>query len=196
MKIIGITGGIGSGKTTAAHFFEELGIPVYIADNEAKKLMHRHPIKKEIMVAFGKESYSPEGKLNRQYLSDQVFKNKTLLEKLNKIVHPRVEQHFTDWVKSQEKKGVPYILYEAAILFETGRYKEFDALILVTAPKKERIKRVLKRDQTTKEEIEARMNNQWPDEEKMKYSDYIIKNTDLKKTKRKISQIHELISNL
>lgn len=193
MKQIGITGGIGSGKTTVANFFKTYNIPVYIADDEAKKLMHQSPIKEELIELFGAKTYDSSGNLNRSFIAEQVFDNKERLEKLNAIVHPRVEKDYKEWVKNQD---APYTLYEAAILFETGRYKNFDAVILVSAPLEERIKRLKKRDNSTEEEIKSRMKNQWTDEEKRKFATWEIKNYDLNKTKHKVHKIHKLISNL
>lgn len=190
---IGITGGIGSGKTTVANFFKEYGIPVYIADDEAKKLMHRSPIKEELIKLFGDEAYDSSENLNRSFIASKVFKNKELLEKLNSIVHPRVEEDFQKWTAQQTSA---YVLYEAAILFETGRYKEFDYNILVTAPMEVRIERVQKRDNSSKEEIKARMKNQWPDEQKIKLADWIIKNCELRKTKQEVGELHALILGL
>src|SRR5699024_4828459 len=129
MIIVGLTGGIGSGKTTVAKFFHALGVPVYIADEEAKKLMLSQPVKKEIIAIWGEESYFPSGKLNRKYLASRVFNDEEQLSKLNNIVHPRVEEHFQNWVKHQ---SAHFVIYEAAILFETGKYKEVDYSILVT----------------------------------------------------------------
>lgn len=193
MKHIGITGGIGSGKTTVANFFKEFGIPVYIADDEAKKLMHKSPVKEELIDLFGEESFDDSQMLNRSYIASKVFHNKELLEKLNQIVHPRVEEDFQKWAKSQHS---PYVLYEAAILFETGKYKQFDYTILVTAPVETRIKRVQKRDHSSEEDVLARMKNQWPAEEKMKLASWIIKNCELSKTKQEVRDIHELILRL
>jgi len=193
MKQIGITGGIGSGKTTVANFFKAYQIPVYIADDEAKKLMHQSPIKEELIELFGNKAYDSSGNLNRSFIAQQVFDDKNRLEKLNAIVHPRVEEEYKNWVKKQTS---PYVLYEAAILFETGRYQSFDAVILVTAPLEERIKRLKKRDHSTEEEIKSRMKNQWSDEKKRKFATWEIINYDLNKTKHKVHKIHKLISNL
>src|SRR5699024_1512653 len=118
MITVGITGGIGSGKTPEANFFKDYGIPAYIADLEAKKLMHQNPIKEEVLALFGENSYTEQQELNRKYIAAEVFDNKEKLNRLNAIVHPRVAEHFQNWLKNQ---NAPYVLYEAAILFETGR---------------------------------------------------------------------------
>ena len=188
MKIIGLTGGIGSGKSTVAAFFNELGVPVYIADLEAKKLTNSSKkIRKKIKALLGKESYKGK-KINTEFVASKVFNNKSLLKDLNAIIHPRVAKHFKKWVEEQEG---PYCIKEAAILFESGSYKDCDATILVKAPKELRIKRILDRDQnTTIEEIESRMKNQWSDSEKENLADIVIENFDLEKTQQKIKEIH------
>lgn len=190
MKIIGLTGGIGSGKTTVAGFFKELGVPVYIADDEAKMLMNSSPyIQQKIIALFGEEAYA-NGKLNNALLASQVFKNPLLLKKLNEIVHPEVGRHFKEWAAQQ---NAPYVIKEAAILFENGSYKNCDAVILVKASKENKIQRILKRDQTSITAIEERMNNQWLDEEKEKLADFIIQNNDLPATKIQVLKLHELL---
>jgi len=188
MKIIGLTGGMGSGKSTVAAFFNELGVPVYIADLEAKKLTNSSKkIRKKIKALLGKESYKGK-KINTEFVASKVFNNKSLLKDLNAIIHPRVAKHFKKWVEEQEG---PYCIKEAAILFESGSYKDCDATILVKAPKELRIKRILDRDQnTTIEEIESRMKNQWSDSEKENLADIVIENFDLEKTQQKIKEIH------
>lgn len=188
MKIIGLTGGIGSGKTTIAQFFNELGAPVYIADVEAKKLMQTHPeIRKEIVELLGKEAY--EGAFpNRPWIAVQVFSNPVLLQQLNKIVHPRVKEDFANWV---QKQNTAYVIYETAILFENGGEKQFDATILVTAPKNLRIERLQKRDASTIKQIENRMNAQWEDDQKVKLATYCIENKILTEAKAAVLQLHK-----
>lgn len=191
-KIIGITGGIGSGKTTVAKLFSELGIPLFIADVEAKKLMNNdQEVIAKLISLFGNEAYQ-NNTLNRAYISEQVFNNKELLEALNNIVHPAVQKKFESWYKKQE---APYVLYEAAILIEKGRTEYFDKIILVTASKKERIERVIKRDQISEDQIEQRMNNQWSDDKKEKFADFVIKNSILDKTKENVLFIHNFLKN-
>lgn len=173
MNIVGITGGIGSGKTTIAAMFKEWGIPVYIADEEAKKLMNSSAtIQKQITALFGAEAYQ-NNQLNRKFLASKVFNDQSLLNQLNQIVHPEVKKHFKEWVSRQQS---PYLLKESAILFEKGDDHNCDKTILVTAPKDQRIARVKKRDNTSKEEVLSRMNNQWEDEQKLLLTDYVIKN--------------------
>lgn len=188
--VVGLTGGIGSGKTTVAKAFEKLGVPVYIADEEAKKLMNRSPIiKRELTHLFGKDAYV-NGELNRPFIAQIIFNDKSFLEKMNAIVHPRVAKHFNKWIFRQE---APYVIKEVAILFENGGYRDCDYVITVVAPKQVRIKRLLKRDNTTKEKIEAIMNNQWPDEEKTKRSHFVINNVNLEETQAQVLQIHNRI---
>ena len=164
-KVVGLTGGIGSGKTTVAKMFEELGVPIYIADIEAKKLINRSKIiKRKLIVLFGDEAYV-DNKINRVFVAGQIFNNKDLLSRMNQIVHPKVASHFKRWLK---KHNSPFVIKEAAILFENGSYKDLDAIITVTAPIEERIKRVTKRDNSTKEKVLAVMRNQWDDKKKEK----------------------------
>ena len=186
--LVGLTGGIGSGKTTIANFFKELGVPIYIADTEAKALMNRSKvIKRKLIALFGDNAYQ-NGKLNRDFLSKKIFNNKDLLQKMNAIVHPKVASHFKRWVKKQD---APYVISEAAILFENGSYKKYDYIITVTAPEEVRLKRVMSRDNSSKEKVKSVMNNQWKDEEKIKLSDYVIQNINLEEAKAQVLQIHQ-----
>lgn len=190
MKILGLTGGIGSGKTTVAGFFEELGVPVFIADNEAKRLMITDErVKASIISLLGQRAYE-NGLPNRKYIASKVFEDKEKLEQLNSIIHPAVAQKFNSWRNEQD---APYIVYEAAILFEKGGYKNCDYTLLVTAPIDVKIKRLQQRDNSTLEEIEARMNNQWSDEKKAKLADYLIENNDLSATRQAVCQLHKTL---
>ncbi len=187
MKIIGLTGGIGSGKTTVANMFSKLGVPVYIADTEAKKLTNSSKvIRRKLIQLLGEEAYS-ESDLNRKYVADKIFNDKSLLEAVNAIIHPRVATHFKTWVSKQNST---YVIKEAAILFENDTYRNFDKIILVTAPKELRIARVMSRDTTSSTEIEQRMNNQWSDEKKKKLADIVIENIDLETTQKRVKAIH------
>ncbi|AXT50112.1 dephospho-CoA kinase [Aquimarina sp. BL5] len=191
MKVIGLTGGIGSGKSTVAKMFAELGVPIYIADDEAKKLMNEDVgVKNHIIDLLGVNSYT-EQELNRSFIADKVFNNKELLEKLNAIVHPAVATHFTKW-KSKQKSE--YVIKEAAILFENDSYRQCDYTILVTAPKEIRIERVLKRDNTTRLQVLARMKNQWEDSKKTPLADFVIINTNLEETWLQIKKIHNKLT--
>ena len=189
MKIVGLTGGIGSGKTTVAKMFMELGIPVYIADDEAKRLTNSSKvIRRKLIALLGEEAYTEEGLLNRPYVANLVFNNKVLLEGINQIIHPKVAQHFKRWIKKQKS---PYWIKEAAILFESGSYRTCDLTILVTAPVETRIKRVMDRDASSREAIEARMANQWPDSQKAKMADMVIENLDISSTQKQVHRIHK-----
>ncbi len=192
MKIIGLTGGIGSGKSTVAGYFKELGIPVFDSDLVAKILMNEDQgLRDSIIKLFGEKAYNKDV-LNREYLAKKVFRDSELLERLNGLVHPAVRQKFQDWLSEQD---APYVIQEAAILFEHGAYKLLDEMILVWAPKELRIKRVMKRDSTSREQVLARMENQWGDTEKTALSDHIIENIHLKETQKQVQGIHAAILN-
>ncbi|PWI29119.1 dephospho-CoA kinase [Flavobacteriaceae bacterium LYZ1037] len=192
MIVVGLTGGIGSGKTTVAKLFAALGVPVYIADDEAKKLMNRSKIiKRKLIELFGEQAYT-NNVLNRPFLADKIFNNASNLEKMNAIVHPKVASHFKRWVNKQE---APYVIKESAILFENEAYKNYDYIITVTAPKELRIERLLKRDETSIEKIEAIMKNQWNDAKKMEKSHFVIINKDIEETKRQVQLTHNKIVN-
>lgn len=187
MIIVGLTGGIGSGKTTVANMFIELGIPIYIADVEAKKLMNSSKvIKRELIQLFGTNTYS-DGKINKAFLADKIFNDKDLLVKMNAVVHPKVKTHFKKWIKIQRSL---YVIYEAAILFENGGYKECDYIITVTAPETVRIQRILQRDNSTKQSVRAIMDNQWNDAKKVKLSHFVIENKELSQTAKQVKNIH------
>ena len=186
--IVGLTGGIGSGKTTVARFFNELGVPIYIADDEAQKLMTESPLlKRELIALFGPKVYE-NGQLNKLLISESIFKDKTTLKAINNIVHPVVAIHFNKWLGLQES---PYVIKEAAIFFENGSYKSLDAIITVVAPEECKIRRIMQRDIKSKKQIKAIMNNQWSDKKKIKMSDFVIENTNLKQTKLLVKEIHE-----
>lgn len=185
MKIIGITGGIGSGKTTITKYIESLGYPVYIADDEAKKLLDTEEVVDEIRNTFGEEIIE-NNLVDKKKLATFVFGNENKLKQLNEIVHPKVRQQFINWLKQWNK---PFVVKEAAILFESGAYKDCDFTILVTAPEDVRIDRVIKRDNTNKEDVSKRIRSQWSDEDKAKLSDFVIQNVDLEQSKREIDEI-------
>lgn len=191
-KIIGLTGGIGSGKTTIATHIQKLGVPVYIADIEAKKIMDSAGIVSKITAVFG-EDLLENGKINKQKLSEIVFKQPEKLQILNAIIHPEVAQHFKKWVKKNKKH--PILIKEAAILFESGSYKDCTQIILVTAPKEIRIQRVMQRDGLSRADIEKRMNNQWSEEKKQELSDFVIVNQDLQEAQQAAENIIYLLRN-
>ena len=157
-RIIGLTGGIGSGKTTVANYIQSKGIPVYISDLEAKKVMDSSEIIEKIIDAFGTDIIDSNKSLNREKLASIVFNDSEKLKQLNAIVHPAVKKHFENWIIQYQKS--PFIVKEAAILFESGSYKDCNEIITVSAPLETRIARVLKRDTTSKEKVLQRINNQ------------------------------------
>lgn len=190
-KIIGLTGGIGSGKTTVANYFQELGIPVYIADVEGKKITESPKILKSIKDAFGSAVFDEE-RLNRQKVSQIVFNDSEKLKQLNSIIHPEVEKHFMNWVNNHSNFSL--VVKETALLFESGSYKKCDYVITVIAPLEDRINRVIKRDAITRENVLKRIDNQWSDEDRIRNSHYIIDNTDRKTIERQVKEILKKIT--
>ncbi len=178
LKIIGITGGIGSGKTTVCNIFETLDVPIYYADQEAKRIISINPaVKKQIKLLLGTDSYFKNGKPNKTYIASKIFSDKSLLDSMNKIVHPAVQTDVERWVETiKASSNATYVLKEAALLVENKSYKHLDALIVVTCPENIRIKRVMERDQVTEDAVLARIKNQLPEEEKVRVADYIINN--------------------
>lgn len=190
---VGLTGGIGSGKTTVSAYFRKLGVPVYDSDSRARQLMEQdRGLRRSIIELLGPRAYTG-GALNRTYIASRVFEDKPLLEKLNSLVHPAVRKDFRAWAASQH---APYILQEAAVLFENGAYRDFDRMILVTAPREARIQRVMKRDATSRESVIARMKNQWETSRKIPLADYVIENDDLENTRLQVGRIHRELLHL
>ena len=188
MKIVGLTGGIGSGKSAVLSVFSSLGVPCYQSDSRAKKLMQQDPeLINQIKALFGDDLYEGE-KLNRGKLAEVVFADKSKLESLNAIVHPRVKEDFQLFLSQQ---NADYAIKEAAILFETGGAEDCDVSILVTAPEDLRIERVMKREKSKVEHIKSRMRHQWSDEKKIPMADYVINNIDWDKTLKKVEEIHQ-----
>ena len=188
---VGLTGGIGSGKTTIANLFAlHFSIPIYIADTKAKELVaNNKQLQQEIVALLGEEAFV-EGRYNTAFVAQEVFSNKDKLDKLNAIIHPYVQQDFLQWKQSQQ---APYVIKEAAILFESGSYRDCDFIIMVTAPLEERIKRVMLRDKIDRETVEKRIKNQWNDEKKIDLSTFVIENRDIDKNLDKIEIIHSKI---
>ena len=188
MLKIGITGGIGSGKSTVANVFHTLGIPVYDADSAAKKLMNENKeLQSEIIRLFGQESYSTEG-LNRTYLSSTVFNDPVKLDQLNKLVHPLTIADAEQWMQQQT---TPYAIKEAALIFESGAQVHLDKVIGVYAPQDLRIQRAMQRDGITKEKVLARMDRQMDEEKKMRLCDYVIVNDEQKALIPQVLALHE-----
>lgn len=188
MKIVGLTGGIGSGKSYISNLFSTLGVSIYDSDSHAKELCNNdETIKKSVIEVFGEESYK-EGLYNRKYIANIVFNNSELLNKLNSIIHPVLEKHFDNWCA--ERANESYIIKESAILFETGIYKKMDYVILVTAPENIRIERVMKRDNLSYEQVKNRMKNMWSDIEKEKLTDFLIPNDGVNNILKLVNIIH------
>lgn len=190
MKIIGLTGGIGSGKSTVLELFKEQGIATYTADIEAKNLMNSDPgLIREITKLFGLQAYVDQ-KLNRSLIASIVFKDKAKLQTLNELVHPKVYEHFKAFIRNVD---YDIIIYEAAILFESGRAEMCDYIIVVVAEEEDKIQRIMKRDGLTKEQILDRMKNQSDDTSKIENADFVIYNKDLADTKSQILKIVDAI---
>ena len=188
--VVGLTGGIGSGKSTVAKMLEELGVPVYNSDIEAKSLMvNSKVLKRKIVELLGPQSYN-ENELNREYIASRVFKDRALLQKLNEIVHPAVRKHFIKWSKKQDH---PYVVQETALLFENGSNYLYDKTILVTAPKDIRVARIVARDGSTKQQVLQRMQNQLGDEQKLALADFVIENIDLDRTAIKLRALNKAL---
>ena len=194
MKLIGLTGGIGSGKSTIAEIFQTLGIPVFDSDRRAKFLMHSNPkLREEIINLFGREAYSANYELNRAFIASSVFKDPEMLQKLNALVHPAVFEDLVEWVQQPPQAEAPYLLQESAILFEADLASRFSAIILVIAPPDVKISRVIARDGMSKEAIEERMRNQWPDDQKIPFADYIIYNDGIRSLIAQVTDIDRMI---
>lgn len=191
-KIIGLTGGIGSGKTTVANHFKQAGIPVYIADEEARRISNSPEVFQEIKNKFGEDVFDGTI-LNRQKMAQIVFNNSEKLSQLNAIIHPAVRKHFQDWLTAHPE--AEFVLYEAAILFESESYKNCDLIITVTAPLEDRIQRVILRDKTTREQVISRINAQWDDEQRTSKSHFVIENVDLKTSAIEIDKILKILRN-
>lgn len=191
MKIVGITGGIGSGKTTVCKIFELLKIPVFYADEEAKKLYNEKKILKKVVAVFGKKILDANKKIDRRKLAQIVFNNKFSLARLNAIIHPEVIKRFEAWKKQQ--KDAKYVIKEAAIMIESETYKDIDFLISVIAPKELRIRRIINRDKTKRTYVEKRIAKQISDAEREKYSDAIIINDGRHSLIKQTLKIHNKI---
>lgn len=190
MKVFGITGGIGSGKSTIARVFSILGVPVYSADDRAKELMYKPHVLEKIKQIFGQQAITSEGKPNFSYMGEQAFTRPTLLEQLNQLVHPLVGADFKVWAQSRKE---PLLLKEAAIIFETGTHLLLDGVIVVSAPEELRIIRVMQRNGFSREQVKARMERQWPEEQLLSKADFIVHNDE---SQLVIPQILSIISTI
>ena len=194
MKAIGITGGIGSGKSLACEMFEILGAPVFHADIVAKNLINTsEKIKFELKERFGNDIYDKDGFINRKKFGGIIFNDKSLLEFTNKLIHPEVIKAFDDWKVNQ--KDVKYVLHEAAILFESGVYKRMDEIIYVYAPEIVRIERVIKRDNISEQLVRERIGNQWDFEKVKDRVDFIIHNDGIEPLIPQVLSIHHKLVN-
>jgi dephospho-CoA kinase len=175
--IVGLTGGIGSGKSTVAKLFEVLGVPVYNSDLRAKEMYYKPEVKEQVIRLLGTNAYDENGKLNAQHISSIIFRDSQILHKVNGIIHPAVDGDFREYVANHSDQKI--VLKESALLFETGIYKKLDKVILVTSPLELRIARVQSRDNISEAEVIKRINHQLPDEEKIPISDFVIKNDEM-----------------
>ena len=192
MIIVGLTGGIGSGKSTILNYFREHGYPCFESDEVGKKLLEVE-LKETVLKLFGEEVQNAKGILDRKAISKKVFSNSKLLEALNDIVHPAVNETFEKFKKKHQDS--PVIVKEAAILIESGSYKSCDIIVLVKAPLDERIKRIVARDSVNESEVIARIDNQWEDEKKEKYADYVVENISLEETYEKVKYLIKKLNN-
>lgn len=194
MKKIGITGGIGAGKTLVCRIFEAIGIPVFYADEEAKQIMVNDPaVIREIKDLLGVQSYDTSGGLNKKWISDKVFTDPGLLQQLQQIVHPAVHSKFEQWTAGQ-KQDIPYVLEEAALLVENKIYLQLDALIVVVCPEETRILRVMERDNMSREEVIQRISRQLPEEQKTAVANYQIVNDGMQPLINQVMDVHRRIS--
>ncbi len=193
MLLVGVTGGIGAGKSLICNIFRILGVPVFDADLQAKRLMREDlSLVGDIKSTFGENAYLPDGSVNRTYLSEKVFQNPVELQKLNQMVHPAVKKDFERWSQGWDS---PFVIKEAALLVESGSYKDLDILIVVTAPEKCRIERVLLRDEhRTKKQVEEIIKNQFPEDKKVRLADFLVNNDESHPILAQVLEIHKLIA--
>ena len=192
MLRVGITGGIGTGKTTVCKIFQALGISVFDADRSAKRLMAEDAVlKNQLIDHFGDDTFGADGVLNRTYLAQRVFNNEEDLNQLNQLVHPFVLTDYENWLLQIPK--APYSIREAAIMLESGTYKDLDVIILIDAPDELRIKRVIQRDKRSETEVQSIISRQWPMEKKRKFTSFIIQNNEKQFLIPQVLHLHELL---
>jgi dephospho-CoA kinase len=192
MKLIGITGGIGSGKSIVCKVFANMGVPIYEADSRAKSLMNNDlSLKKLIKNLLGEQAYTPTGEYNRAWVASQVFNNPDLLKQLNAIVHPRVREDAENWIQQHSK--APFLLYEAAIMKAAGDGNHFDKVIVVKSPIALRIKRIQKRDNRSEQEIRDIIARQISEEERLKIANFLIENDEVRPLLKQILDINTAI---
>ena len=196
LKTLGVTGGIGSGKTAVCRLFEDLGARVFYADAEARQLMERDPeVRAEMEAAFGPESYGPDGNLNRVYLARQVFGHEENVARINAIVHPRVFRAFEQAKAQAARDGLALLIHEAALIFEAGGDKHLDAVAVVDAPEDERIRRVVTRDGVEPEQVRARMRHQLPPADLRRRADYLIENNGtLEALREQVERVYRAVT--
>ena len=187
----GLTGNIGSGKSLVARIFETLRVPVFYADAEGKKLLGHPEVIAQIRQLFG-EKVTDDGKIDRKALAQIVFSEKSKLEKLNQIIHPAVRRKFSQWAGNHP--DAPYVIYEAAILHESGHYKNLDTIIVVAADENLRIHRVMSRDGVSEQDVRKRMANQWPEEKKIQHADFVINNNEKQLLIPQVLEIHRQLT--
>jgi len=194
MLKIALTGGIGSGKTLVATLFATLGIPVYNADKEAKKIMNKdRQLKLHIKSLLGNKAYHRNGRLDRQYVANKIFGDKKLLQKINSLIHPIVQTDFVNWANKQSSR---YVIEESALIFEINAINNFDKTILVTAEEELRTQRVMRRDKVSRRNVEERIREQWPDEKKINLADFVIDNNGKKSLIHQVLRIHRTLISL
>jgi dephospho-CoA kinase len=192
MLKVGVTGGIGSGKSTVCRIFECLGVPIFRADDEGRKaLAENNEVKKQVIALLGESVIDTGGKLNRTKIASLVFNNPGKLKQLNAIIHPKVREAFAEWLT---KQNAPWVIEEAAIIFESGLHKTLDSVIVVSAPDNIRIKRVMERDRISKEQVRARMKNQVTEGERVKRADFVITNDGTKMLIPQALEIYKMLS--
>jgi len=194
MLKIGLTGGIGSGKTSVAKVFANLGCPIFFADDQAKKILITDAVKYDLNSQWGSDVFFENGEVDKAALANIVFNDSKELQKLNTFIHPKLMDAFNKWAAEQDKLGHKYVIMEAAILFEAGFHMDVDKTVCVTAPTEERISRVMNRDNTSKEQVESRMNSQWPQDKLIGISDYEIKNSNSDMVLKPIIKLHSVFS--
>jgi dephospho-CoA kinase len=194
MITVGLTGGIGSGKTTVAKRFKDLGVPVYITDEASKEILATDlDVRNKIKILLGDDAFVNKDDTeipDKAYIASRVFRDKVLLKGLNAIMHPAVRKDFHTWLSKQRSK---YVIYEAAILLESGGYDLCDYIIMVTAPLETRMQRVMSRDKVAMQDVRARMDNQWSERKKLDYAHFVIVNEDIHKLPVQINRIHEIL---
>ncbi len=193
MLKVGITGNMGSGKSLVCSLFEQMGVPVFYADEEAKSLYEEPLVQLQMKKNFGKSIYLSDGKLNKKKLSRLIFNDEVSMQFIRDLIYPELHKKFETWAVEKALQQCPYVLYEAALILENGFQKQFDKLILVSAPEWLRIERIKERDKLSEKAISARMNNQWPEEKKLELADFIILNDGKQMLIPQVVEIHKVL---